>query len=465
MKHILLLLPLSILLFITSCTNKPVTAFVSGVILNPVNDVISLIDLSDELFQSDTAYLDENGNFEFNMELDDAGFYMIRHGRKRNILYLAPGDKLKFEVEAENLGDNLNFSGTGQDINVFLMNEKTFLAELKPANDLLYGLNEELFIRKTADILKSWQDYINEQENLSAEFKETESTVALYDWALTRIYYQDAHRYFADEDSFKVSDNYYSFVDDLDLNKAELLRLHNFRNFIQHNYTRIGNEMYTADSNYANNDLGEILSNYEAAKSAYNNSDIKSYALFKVMKDQLDYYGIKDMNELYQNFLSDCNNESYKNYITEKYEKWLTIEPGKLAEDFTYPDMDGNEFSLSDFKGKYVYLDVWATWCGPCKLEIPHLDTLVNDLKENNVEIISISVDEDKEAWVEMISSDQPAWLQLYAGSWNTAVANFFQIRSIPRFILLDRDGKIIDANAQRPSENIRDQILALEGI
>ena len=465
MKKSILLLISGFAFVLMSCTDMSKTAIVNGIIDNQVNEVVSLTNLSDELSKADTAILNKKGKFQFKIDIDEEGFYMLRHGRERNIIYLAPGYKLKFEVEAEKLAGKLDISGNGKDINLYLMEEKLFLAELKPQNPMLYGLDEEMFIQKANDVLKSWQGYITEQENLSPEFKKKELYVALYDWALTRLYYQQAHRYFRENDSFIVSSTYYNFLDTLDINNPEFLELQNYRSFIQMNFSRVAENILKENPEISERPAGKIWANYEAALSLYPHHQIKSYALFRVLKEQLDYYGIDEIDEIYQNFLIETTVEKYKKYVKKSYNKWKSIEAGNQADEFSYPDINGKEYALNNFKGKYLYIDVWATWCGPCKVEIPYLDTLVNELKGNNIEIISISIDEKKADWEEMINADKPDWLQLYAGSWNTEITNFFLIRSIPRFILLDREGKIIDANAARPSENIKEQILALEGI
>ena len=300
---------------------------------------------------------------------------------------------------------------------------------------------------------------------MSETFIGYEKTAALYDWAITRIFYRDAFAYYNDNDSFQASDTYFDYLNTIDANNGELLIIPTYKQFINYYINYLADKVKSEETSDDTEDNLHFISAYKAVLANFTNVDVKNYGLYYVAKEQVNYYGIKGLNTYFEQFKTDCTNEAYRNNILEKYAEWLTIEPGKQADNFSYPDLEGNMHSLTDFLGKYVYLDVWATWCGPCKAEIPHLDTLYSDLKENNIAIISISVDEDKQAWESMITADQPEWMQLYAGGWKTPVAEFFLIRSIPRFILLDREGKIIDANATRPSENIKEQILALEGI
>ncbi len=130
---------------------------------------------------------------------------------------------------------------------------------------------------------------------------------------------------------------------------------------------------------------------------------------------------------------------------------------GKPSPTFTdFENYKGGTTSLSDLKGKYVYIDAWATWCGPCKAEIPHLKTLEEQFRNKNIAFVSISTDkkEDYDTWRNMISEKQMTGIQLIANdSWRKGFAKAYQIRFIPRFILLDPKGNVIDANMSRPSE------------
>lgn len=151
------------------------------------------------------------------------------------------------------------------------------------------------------------------------------------------------------------------------------------------------------------------------------------------------------------------NNVKMVEYYIEKIEAIANLpQVGEPAIDFTYPDKEGNEFSLSTFKGSLVYVDVWATWCGPCKAEIPALKTLEHDYHNNNITFLSVSVDTDKEAWINMLADKQLGGVQLWAKGW-TEITKSYAINGIPRFMLFDTDGNVISLDAPRPSsEEIR---------
>jgi thiol-disulfide isomerase/thioredoxin len=130
-----------------------------------------------------------------------------------------------------------------------------------------------------------------------------------------------------------------------------------------------------------------------------------------------------------------------------------TYKKGDKAFNFSYPDTSGNVVSLASLKGKVVLVDVWATWCGPCKAELPHLKKLESALQDKNIAFVSISVDEekDKEKWKKFVADQQLGGIQLYAKGWSE-FTKYYDIHGIPRFLVFDQEGKIITVDSPRPS-------------
>jgi len=128
---------------------------------------------------------------------------------------------------------------------------------------------------------------------------------------------------------------------------------------------------------------------------------------------------------------------------------------GLVSPSFDYENHKGGKTKLEDLREKYVYIDVWATWCGPCIAEIPHLKKVEEKYHGKNIEFVSISVDVEKdyEKWKKMVTDKQLGGLQLYADkNWTSDFIKAFGINAIPRFILIGPDGKVIKADAARPS-------------
>jgi len=154
--------------------------------------------------------------------------------------------------------------------------------------------------------------------------------------------------------------------------------------------------------------------------------------------------------------------ENYFNYKIELKEAFPKGMPSPVFED--YENHKGGTTSLSDLKGKYVYIDVWATWCGPCKREIPSLEKVEEAYKDKNIAFVSISVDDEKrsgtkekahEAWTKMVTEKELGGIQLFSdNAWQSDFIQAYKINNIPRFLLIDTDGNIVSADAPRPSSD-----------
>ncbi|MGJ1197175.1 TlpA family protein disulfide reductase [Sphingobacterium spiritivorum] len=164
--------------------------------------------------------------------------------------------------------------------------------------------------------------------------------------------------------------------------------------------------------------------------------------------------------------------EDYKNYkfVIDKFGKYLltktqkeknislivpllSYEKGADALAFSYPDKDGNEVSFASLKGNVVLVDVWATWCGPCRAEFPYLKQLDKDIEGKPIRVVSISIDEDeyKDKWLKMIRDEGLGGIQLFGGS-SEEFSDYYKINAIPRFLVFDKNGKIVTVDAPRPS-------------
>jgi thiol-disulfide isomerase/thioredoxin len=142
----------------------------------------------------------------------------------------------------------------------------------------------------------------------------------------------------------------------------------------------------------------------------------------------------------------------------------FNLSKGKSAPDFTLIDNNGKNVSLSDFKGKYIFIDVWASYCGGCIKEIPYYEKLKEKYKNNNIVFISISGDKDKDRWLKTIKKKGMTGIQLINQEFKADFSNKYLNYGSPRYILLDREQKMIYAVAPKPS-NVDEILRKLKGI
>lgn len=214
-------------------------------------------------------------------------------------------------------------------------------------------------------------------------------------------------------------------------------------------------------NNYLVNRLKIILPFVKESQALVQMTD--SAAFNKKVKDfentVLKYLAdTKKLDTLLVKFEKDGLNEFVQNLklqFTTNYEMSQILGKGKPSPKFVgYENYKGGKTSLDDLKGKFVYIDVWATWCQPCLAEIPDLKALEEEYRNKNIYFVSISTDKkaDHGKWKDMVKSKDLKGVQLYFGE-ELSFMEGYRISSIPRFILIDPQGNIVESNAPRPSE------------
>jgi len=127
------------------------------------------------------------------------------------------------------------------------------------------------------------------------------------------------------------------------------------------------------------------------------------------------------------------------------------IANGKKAPHFAYPDVNGKNWSPKDFKGKYLIIDFWASWCGPCRQEIPHLKEVYKKYKDQGLEILAVSVDAKEDQWKKAMAEEKMAWPQINAQESKPVMASYL-FSGIPYLVVVDKEGNIIEKNLRGES-------------
>ena len=382
--------------FAMNTKTDPNQVTITGEITNPIGESVSFSN-------QDTSYsttANEDGTFAISFNLDSTSYLDFGHGVERTAMYVYPGDEIKLRIDTEEFDETIEYKGSSS---------SSYLAKkylLEEGNDFFgkvyYMSNGEAY-KAILDNFKI--DVINEFSKIT-DSAFINSEIASID---------EKNTYFIGRQE-KLA-NYSVDVKNYMWETRNIARDFNF---------------YTALDSLNSTDFNNMAEQYTAA--------------FQTLLD----------NVTDAEFLVTAQ-EKIKKTTNSWVERKTAVDNmpkvGEPAIDFTYTDKEGNEFSLTSFKGNLVYVDVWATWCGPCKAEIPSLQQLEADYHDKNITFMSVSVDTDKEAWVKMVTEQELGGVQLWADGWSE-ITKDYAIFGIPRFMLFDANGNVISTDSPRPSSS-----------
>ncbi len=322
-----------------------------------------------------------------------------------------PGDSIHLTLDTDQFDETLTYTGNGAEENNYLIGK--FLLEEKEMGsaDDFYALEEADYIARTQALRDSHQkhfaEFVEKNPEVNKTFAENAKIDLTYGWALQRQKYEKYHGHYTDNKDFKISEEYNDFLTDLQLNDEKLIGSDSYKNFIKTYYANLAyDKMNAEESSETDENIGYLKHLF--AIVADKAPAIKEYLMFNALKEQINYRSIDGIDPFLAQYKEFSTNDDHKTQLTEAYDKWAVIATGAEAPDFAYTDIKGQTVALSSLKGKNVYIDVWATWCGPCKREIPHLEELQETYKGNdNIVFASVSIDENKEAWEKMVTEKE----------------------------------------------------------
>ncbi|HIA36505.1 MAG TPA: TlpA family protein disulfide reductase [Flavobacteriales bacterium] len=455
---------------------------ITGKIENPKSDYAIFRSGKGKESQADTAFLDSMGKFSLFIELKEEKYGWFIHGgpfeingitmlrSERTAMYFVPGDSIELTINPEMFDESISYYGSGGAINNYLA--KRYLIEEKmgiPAKEM-YALDPQAFSSKTdsikAALITHLNLYVKENPEAPKKFTKNERANTIYSWALKRINYPEFHRNYTEFASFDLGPEYYKYLSDLNLDDSSLTENLIYKNFLNEYIASEAKKVIAEDTSLTNENIGLLEVKIQMATELFKTKDLSNYLLFNCMYQYIKQKGTKGIGALMEEFEKTCTNDEYKTKVRESYDIWKNLVEGNEAPDFACPDINEDSVSLSDFRGKYVYVDIWATWCGPCRRELPHLEKLQEEYKDKNIVFLSVSIDEDEEAWKKMVKEKKMKGIQLIAAQgWDAGICKFYGIKSIPRFLLIGKDGEIIFAKAERPSRGIDEILKNLEGL
>ncbi|MGV3767739.1 MAG: TlpA family protein disulfide reductase [Chitinophagaceae bacterium] len=426
----------------TFAQQKPAT--VNGAISRKSKEPVKLFTITHgRIEEIASSKVDEQGKFGFLFYPEKEAFYVIGLGNPQVAsdkfsFYFKPGDQLNFEINDTSYA--LVGKNTAENKAIATWHDKAYVVEVP-----------SLYLNRMRDTYKQFFPKFEAFQKDFAQSKAVKTGNKQFDAAfairqeLDVLFYASSF-VFMPNTMHPTSNDYIAYYKNLDVAK------------------------YTADGRLLRYPFGmRMLSSIQRLPAMANgwpmeandpdkrialmqNDTLKGEVFIESARYLKTYLGYMDLAKKYEKYILTEDQKARLSEISTKLAQ-ADSKPGQPAINFSYPDINGKMTSLTDFKGKVVLVDVWATWCGPCKAEIPHLKKMEEDMRNQDVVFMSVSVDEQKDfqKWKDFVAKEELKGVQMFAAGWSDIAKNY-NIKGIPRFMVFDKKGNIVTIDSPRPS-------------
>lgn len=450
MKNLLYLL--IALMFAAGCKSAADDIVLTFDVASPTAGEVVVVCHNDVL----TFPLDGQGHAEAVITGIDAAYARLFYGRDFRWIYFERGDRASVRFDGSDFKGTFVFDGEKAPAVEYLANVRlTALPDQDYA--LAFADYHKKVMAKEKDALK-----LMKANGLGSagDFEYMEEGRIRYSYGATLLMHPIGYKMMNGDMTYEPDQAYYDVIDSYLVEDDEWVDLDEYRNFA----VEAAHVLDAANRNVS--DLyPKSVAQMKFIADRFSNEKVRGTLLHFLAASYVDRFGIdgiQEMESIYRTYVKDTL--MLADYA-RKYDKWDMSRPGKMSPDFKAVDLDGKEWTLADFKGRYLYIDMWATWCSPCRREMPFLKELEEKFRDAQITFLGLSTDSDKRKWEEMAGSGTLTGVQLYLGP-RSSFQKAYNIDGIPRFILLDKDGRIISNDMSRPSSDQTAEFLnSLEGI
>lgn len=380
----------------------------------------------------------------------DALYANVYYGEKTKNVYLQKGDDVTISFDANDFDNTFAVKGG---------NEKAidYLNKIQ-----LTGLSNEAYIQPWSEFKATVDKKIASMKRLlkarkfaaDDKFLKMEEGRITYFYANAFLMYPVSHTYLTQDTTLVLGKDYYDTLRQYVKEDDDLADNDEYRNYMietAHVFDEAGKNIRQLYPKV----LAEMSYIGENTKSDKVRESLIHFLAFTYVEGN-GVENITDLQNLYYTYVTSPRlNEIFKKACA----KWDKAAVGRPSPVFKGVDVNGKEMTLRDFRGKYIYIDMWATWCGPCQKELPFLKKLEEKFKGRNIVFVGLSIDQDKAKWAAQVKSGALSGTQLYIGKGSKFQSDY-RISGIPRFILLDPNGRIVNSDMTRPSSEDTEKIL-----
>ena len=438
---------LSLLLFLFAAVNMHATDGIT-VKFDVKNPVLTNVVLVYHMSVNEFALTD--GKATVQLDGMDALYANVYYGEKFKVVYLQKGDEMNISFDAHDFDNTFTVKGGNEKavdyLNKIQLTALPNEAYAQPWSEFKAAVDKKMASMKR--LLKARKFAANDK------FLKMEEGRITYFYANMMLMYPVSHTYLTQDTTMVLGKEYYDAIRQYVKEDEDLADIDEYRNFMietAHIFDEAGKDI----RQYYPKVLAEMSYIGENIQSDKVRESLIHFLAFTYVEGN----GVENITDLQNLYYTYVTSPRLNAIFKQACSKWDKAAVGRPSPMFKGVDVNGKEMTLRDFRGKYVYIDMWATWCGPCQKELPFLKKLEEKYKGRNIVFVGLSIDQDKAKWTDRVKSDALSGTQLYIGK-GTKFQSDYRISGIPRFILLDPNGRIVNPDMTRPSSEDTEKIL-----
>ena len=383
----------------------------------------------------------------------EEGYYLLKKDENSVVLYLKPTDELTVSFDDDDFYNTLRFSGEGSYVNSYLLNKKTEFLDKKGNLSKYYKASfykggQEVYLDRLDRFYKDSYGALFSSQ-LGEKFKENEMKNLQYGYSLDLLKYQDANKHYKLKDSLRPSKYFLEPLNHIHFQNNQLFKKYN-------NYKELAILKWKQEI--------ENALEFSLKQEIYNSIRIEALqqAVLRSLYEDMNESSLDKTKDYYQLIKRNTNNNKFLLKTKERYAAIRFIGAAKNLSKFNFKNSNGELVKLSKFKGKYILLNVWTTWCKGCLKDFREIEKLEDKFMNEKIAFVSISADKKEEysLWTDMLEKHGLKGNQFFLDDSKSKLIKAYDIKKIPSLVLISPEGIPLDIEISKIESKKTEKII-----